>query len=118
MFQQGFGITKIAGKVVAVRGKRLLIAECDAGQLPPLYISVADETNKPVGKIVDLYGSVAKPYVTVLCGENASDVLPGTILYAIPESKPEPKKKNFRRQNGNRKQSPFPKRNLKKYDRN
>lgn len=109
---------KIAGKVVAKRGKRLLIAECDAGQLPPLYISVADETNQPVGKIVDLYGSVARPYVTVLCGETVSDVLPGTILYAIPESKPEPRKKNFRRQNSNRKQSPFPKRNLKKHDRN
>ena len=111
-------MAKIAGKVVAKRGKRLLIAECDAGQLPPLYISVADETNRLVGKIVDLYGSVAKPYVTVLCDEDGLEVLSGTILYAIPESKPEPRKKNFRRQNSNRKQSPFPKRNLKKHDRN
>lgn len=112
-------MAKIAGKVVAKRGKRLLIAECDAGQLPPLYISVADETDCLVGKIVDLYGSVAKPYVTVLCGEDGLEVLLGTVLYAIPESKPEPRKKNFRRQqNSNRKQSPFPKRNLKKHDRN
>ncbi len=112
-------MAKIAGKVVAKRGKRLLIAECDAGQLPPLYISVADETDRLVGKIVDLYGSVAKPYVTVLCGEDGLEVLPGTVLYATPESKPEPRKKNFRRQqNSNRKQSPFPKRNLKKHDRN
>lgn len=112
-------MAKIAGKVVAKRGKRLLIAECDAGQLPPLYISVADETDRLVGKIVDLYGSVAKPYVTVLCGEEGLEVLPGTVLYAVPESRPEPRKKNFRRQqNSNRKQSPFPKRNLKKHDRN
>ncbi len=109
---------KIAGKVVARRGKRLLIAECDAGQLPPLYISVADETNKPIGKIVDLYGSVARPYVTVLCGEDAGEIQPGMTLYSIPETKPEPRKKHFNRQNSNRKQSTFPKRNLKKHDRN
>ena len=72
-------MAKIAGKVVAKRGKRLLIAECDAGQLPPLYISVADETNRLVGKIVDLYGSVAKPYVTVLCDEDVG-ALPAVVM--------------------------------------
>lgn len=109
---------KIAGKVVARRGKRLLILECDAGQLPPLYINVADEANNPIGKIVDLYGSVSKPYVTVLENDDAGEIETGSTLYVIPEPLSTPRKKNYHRQNNYRKTSTFPKRNLKKHDRN
>lgn len=99
---------KLAGKVVALRGKRLLIAKCDAGQLPPLYTSVADETEKLVGKIVDLYGSVARPYVTILCaGESSAHISVGDELYVIAESKPEKPRQKFRRTNTNHTQSAF-----------
>ncbi len=81
---------KLAGNIVALRGKKLLIAACDAGQLPPLYTSVADDKNQPVGTIVDLYGSVARPYITILCSrEIPAEISVGDCLYVIAESKPE-----------------------------
>lgn len=95
--ETGFFIVKIAGTVIACRGKRLLVAKCDAGQLPPLYTSVSDMENHPVGKIVDLYGSVSKPYVTILCYGEASNSLVNQELYVIPDTKPEQK---FRKQKG------------------
>ncbi|MDO5845750.1 MAG: Gar1/Naf1 family protein [Methanocorpusculum sp.] len=99
---------KIAGRVTALRGKRLLIAKCDAGQLPPLYTDVANENEQPVGKIVDLYGSVARPYVTILCcGESSAGVSIGDTLYVIIESKPEKPKQKFRRTNRNGSQPAF-----------
>lgn len=80
---------KLAGDVVACRGKRLVVARCDAGQLPPLYTSVCDSQNKSIGRIVDLYGSVSKPYVTILCNEEATPSLVGQELYVVPETKPD-----------------------------
>ncbi|HJJ47204.1 MAG TPA: Gar1/Naf1 family protein [Methanocorpusculum sp.] len=82
---------KLAGTVIAHRGKRLSVAQCDAGQLPPLYASVCDAEKRPIGKIVDLYGSVSKPYVTILCDGEASKSLVNQKLYVIPETKPERK---------------------------
>jgi len=85
----GVRIVKLAGEVVSCRGKRLVVARCDAGQLPPLYSIVCDSQSKDVGRIVDLYGSVSKPYVTILCNEEGTPALVGTELYVVPESKPE-----------------------------
>lgn len=86
---------KIAGNVVSRLGRRLLIVESDAGQLPPLYTEVADEQSRSVGKIVDLYGSVSRPYLTVLCGEDSAfGVHAGDKLYVIPETRPEKPRKN------------------------
>ncbi|MDV0443730.1 hypothetical protein McpCs1_11100 [Methanocorpusculaceae archaeon Cs1] len=79
---------KFAGSVTAVLGRRLLVVRSDAGQLPPLYTGVADAKNRPVGRIVDLYGSVSRPYLTVLCNEGVCTGI-GDDLYVIPESKPE-----------------------------
>ncbi|HJJ28158.1 MAG TPA: RNA-binding protein [Methanocorpusculum sp.] len=78
---------KPAGEVTSHIGQRLLIVKSDAGQLPPLYAKVADVCEKPVGKIVDLYGSVAHPYVTVLCETDSAKICEGDILYVIPEPK-------------------------------
>ena len=89
---------KLAGTVIARRGKRLLVAQCDAGQLPPLYTSVCDAENRMVGKIVDLYGSVSKPYATILCDGEASESLVNQDLFVIPDSKPGQK---FRQQKRN-----------------
>ena len=88
---------KPAGTVCARLGSRLLIVVSDAGQLPPLYAMVADESGKSVGKIVDLYGSVGKPYVSVLCEDNGV-VDPGTTLYVVAGSAPEHVKKYRRYQ--------------------
>ncbi|MDO5844193.1 MAG: RNA-binding protein [Methanocorpusculum sp.] len=89
---------KFAGKVTARLGRRLIAAESDAGQLPPLYTEVADESDKPVGKIVDLYGSVARPYLTVLCTEETAAALSvGDELFVIAETRPEKPKKKFNR---------------------
>lgn len=78
---------KFAGDVTAVLGRRLLVVRSDAGQLPPLYSEVADEQSHPIGKIVDLYGSVARPYLTVLCNDGVRAGV-GESLYVIPDSKP------------------------------
>ncbi len=92
-------LVKFAGKVTAVFGKRLLIVESDAGQLPPLYTGVANEENQPVGKIVDLYGSVGHPYLTVLCNDGIrADV--GDSLYVLPETRPEKPGKKHRHTSG------------------
>ena len=83
---------KFAGEVTAVLGRRLLVVRSDAGQLPPLYSEVADADSRPIGKIVDLYGSVARPYLTVLCNDGVHAGV-GDGLYVIPVSKTETQKK-------------------------
>ncbi len=80
------------GTVTARLGTRILIAESNAGQLPPLYSTVADGNERSVGKIVDLYGSVSKPYISILC-EDSRAVEPGTLLYVVEGSAPEHEKK-------------------------
>lgn len=86
---------KLAGIVTAHRGKRILIAQTDAGQLPPLYAQVADETDRHIGKIVDLYGNVAQPYISIL-GEDEDTVKLGTELYVLADSVPKHEKKYHR----------------------
>lgn len=84
---------KFAGEVTAVLGRRLLVLRSDAGQLPPLYSEVADAESRTVGKFVDLYGSVARPYLTVLCNDGVLAGV-GDSLYVVPGSKPDlPKKR-------------------------
>lgn len=89
---------KPAGTVTARLGTRIVVVASDAGQLPPLYAEVADAAERPVGKIVDLYGSVAKPYISVLCdAETCARIEPGTELYVIAGTAPEHEKKKYRR---------------------
>ena len=57
---------------MSVIGNRMLIIQCDAAQLPPLYSEVTDRKMKPVGKIQDLFGNVKAPYAAVLCREKCS----------------------------------------------
>ncbi|HJJ89784.1 MAG TPA: H/ACA ribonucleoprotein complex subunit GAR1 [Methanocorpusculum sp.] len=77
---------KFAGNVTAILGRRLLVVRSDARQLPPLYSEVTDADKRIIGKIVDLYGSVARPYLTVLCNDGVS-VCVGSKLYVIPGTK-------------------------------
>ncbi len=62
-------------------GERVLIIQCDAAQLPPLYSEVTDRRMKPVGKIQDLFGNVKAPYAAVLCREKCS-IRPDEKLFA------------------------------------
>ncbi len=48
-------------------GSRMLIIQCEAAQLPGLYSEVIDRKMQPVGKIVDIFGNIKKPYATVIC---------------------------------------------------
>ena len=63
---------KVVGRAMNVIGNRMLIIQCDAAQLPPLYSEVTDKRMKPVGKILDLFGNVKAPYAAVLCREKCS----------------------------------------------
>ena len=58
---------KTVGRIVHVVGRRTLIVAVDAAQLPPLYVTVVDRRHRPVGRVVDLFGNVKRPYAAVLC---------------------------------------------------
>lgn len=72
---------KFVGRAMSTVGSRMLIIQCDAAQLPPLYSEVSDRRMKPVGKIQDLFGNVKAPYAAVLCREKCT-VLPNEKLFA------------------------------------
>lgn len=59
----------------------MLIIQCDAAQLPGLYSEVMDRRTKPVGKIMDVFGSVKSPYALVLTNGPCS-VVPGEKVFA------------------------------------
>ena len=58
---------KVVGRAMSTIGDRMLIIQCDAAQLPPLYSEITDRKMQPVGKILDLFGNVKAPYAAVLC---------------------------------------------------
>ncbi|MGA2919188.1 H/ACA ribonucleoprotein complex subunit GAR1 [Methanoregula sp.] len=58
---------KVVGRAMSTIGDRMLIIQCDAAQLPPLYSEVTDRKMQPVGKILDLFGNIKAPYAAVLC---------------------------------------------------
>lgn len=72
---------KVVGRAMSTVGKRMLIIQCDAAQLPPLYSEVTDRKMRPVGKILDLFGNVKAPYAAVLCREKCS-IRPDEKLFA------------------------------------
>ena len=58
---------KVVGRAMSTIGDRMLIIQCDAAQLPPLYSEITDRKMQSVGKILDLFGIVIAPYASVLC---------------------------------------------------
>jgi len=74
-------VMKVVGRAVSTVGKRMLIIQCDAAQLPPLYSEVTDKRMRPVGKIQDLFGNVKMPYAAVLCHGNCT-VQPNEKIFA------------------------------------
>ena len=55
------------GSVLHRSGKRLLLIQCDASKLPRLYSEVLDRRLRSVGKIVDIFGNIERPYAAVIC---------------------------------------------------
>jgi RNA-binding protein len=68
-------------------GSKMLIIQCEAAQLPGLYSEVADRKMQAVGKIVDIFGSIKKPYATVIC-RGRCDIQPNDKLYAKGATEP------------------------------
>jgi RNA-binding protein len=62
-------------------GRRMLIIQCDAAQLPGLFSEVTDRKMQPVGTIVDIFGNIKAPYATVIC-RGRCDIQPNDKLYA------------------------------------
>ena len=58
---------KAIGTAMHTLGTRILIMRCDPAQLPRLYADVLNKRLKPVGKVVEVFGSVAAPYAAVHC---------------------------------------------------
>jgi RNA-binding protein len=62
-------------------GSRMLIIRCDPAQLPGLFTEITDRKMQPVGKIVDIFGSIKAPYATVVC-RGRCDIAENDKLYA------------------------------------
>jgi RNA-binding protein len=51
-------------------GTRIIVMRCDPAQLPKLYADVINKRLKSVGKVVEVFGSVAAPYAAVHCNND------------------------------------------------
>jgi len=68
-------------------GSRMLVIQCEAAQLPGLYSEVVDRKMQPVGKIVDIFGNIKKPYATVIC-RGRCDIKPDEKLFQKAATEP------------------------------
>ena len=58
---------KIVGQIRNICGKNCAVMTIDGGQLPRLHSEVVDRQNKPVGKLVEVFGNIKTPYALVVC---------------------------------------------------
>ncbi|MBO4355084.1 MAG: RNA-binding protein [Methanomicrobium sp.] len=58
----------------------MLVISCDPAQLPPLYADVVDADEKPVGRLVEIFGNISSPCASVYCGDTAG-CAPDGMLY-------------------------------------
>lgn len=68
-------LVRAIGRALNRSGRRMLIVQCDAAQLPRLYSEVVDRRMKTVGKIMDVFGKVSSPYAVVLCRSQCETVV-------------------------------------------
>ncbi|WFN36011.1 RNA-binding protein [Methanomicrobium antiquum] len=71
VFQEGH-LLKLAGQIRSVVGKHLVIVNCDSAQLPRLYADVVDSHQKPVGKLVEVFGNIKNPCAAVYCKDTGN----------------------------------------------
>jgi RNA-binding protein len=69
------------GEVVRVAGG-LAIARCEDDSHPDIGTAVIDEQLDTVGRVVDVFGPVERPYLTVAPPDGAPATLVGTVCYA------------------------------------
>lgn len=65
--EKGAFRVKTIGRAMHIVGGRILVVQCDAAQLPRISGEVVDRRMKPIGKVVDLFGSVSKPLAAIQC---------------------------------------------------
>jgi RNA-binding protein len=74
--------TQRVGEVVRV-AQGLAIARCPGEDHPPIGRAVVDESLTEVGRVVDVFGPVSRPFVAVTPGDGVSlPTLIGRRLYA------------------------------------
>lgn len=66
-FFRRFYYMKVVGQIRNICGKNCAVMAIDAGQLPRLHSEVVDRHNKPVGKLVEVFGNIKTPYALVVC---------------------------------------------------
>mgnify|MGYP000430345333 CR=1 FL=1 len=86
---------KRIGRVLHISssGKAVIRAE----SIPKIGDTVLDEKLRPVGKVFDVIGSVASPYVEVTVDIKTPRRLVNHVLYFNPSSKPRSKRKRRRK---------------------
>jgi RNA-binding protein len=77
----------VVGRAMSTFGSRMLILQCDAARLPPLYSDVVDRKMQPVGRIVEIFGNVQAPLAAVFC-QGQCTVAPDEKLYTRAPAQP------------------------------
>jgi RNA-binding protein len=68
---------------VSRTAQNLAIARCEGAEHPDIGREVVDESLSTVGRVVDVFGPVERPYVAVTTGDGiAPATLVGKKLYA------------------------------------
>ncbi|MCK5592890.1 hypothetical protein E3J74_08305 [Candidatus Bathyarchaeota archaeon] len=81
------------GRVLHISSNRNMILKAE--NLPRIRDRVVDEKLKPVGTVLDIFGPVSSPYVSVKTEMGDLHRLVNRVLYSIPS--PESKKVKRRR---------------------
>ncbi|WOF15526.1 RNA-binding protein [Methanoplanus sp. FWC-SCC4] len=71
---------KLAGRINSIIGKHIIVVCCDPAQLPRIHTEVVDRRQKPVGKLVEVFGNINAPYATVYC-KNTKNRITGEKIY-------------------------------------
>lgn len=71
---------KLAGIVQHIINEHMIVAKCDAAQLPPLHADIIDRRHKKAGKLVEIFGNIKSPYALIWC-EKSEKRTPGEKLY-------------------------------------
>lgn len=60
-------LLKLAGIVQFIVNEHMIVAKCDAAQLPPLHADIIDRRHRKAGKLVEIFGNIKSPYAVIWC---------------------------------------------------
>ena len=83
------------GRVLHISSNRNVILKVE--NLPRISDEVVDEKLKPIGTVLDIFGPVSSPYVSVRTGMKDPRSLVNCILYAVPSFKSKRMKRKRRK---------------------